>query len=382
MRVALVHDWLTGMRGGERVLERIARLFPGAPIFTLVWNRGSVSAELESHPIRTSFLQRFPAADTRYRWFLPLFPGAVESFDLSGFDAVVSTSHAVAKGARQRPGAPHLCYVHTPMRYIWELESQYFPRERYGGPLGAAVRAVCAGLRRWDVGTAARPTALVANSAFVAERVRLRWGREARIVHPCVDVGRFAPGTGPREYYLLAGAMAPYKRFDLAMRAFANLGRPLVVAGGGQDEARLRSLAAGNIRMRGIDGDADLAGLYAGAKALVFPGVEDFGIMPVEALAAGCPVIALGHGGALETVGRGADAAALEAVAAGSEARVPGGVLFGTQSVEGIVRAVERFERETFDAAALRALAEPFDGAHFDAGMRAALADAGIPPQA
>jgi glycosyltransferase involved in cell wall biosynthesis len=382
MRVALVHDWLTGMRGGERVLERLARFFPGAPIFTLLWNRGSVSAELESHPIQTSFLQQLPGVATRYRWFLPLFPRAIERFDFSGYDAVVSTSHAVAKGARQRPGTPHVCFVHTPMRYIWELEAQYFPRERFPGPLGAYVRFTCARLREWDVRTASRPTALVANSAFVAERIHRHWHRDARVVHPGVDVERFAAPEGERSYYLLAGAMAPYKRFDLAMRAFARLGRPLVVAGDGQDAPRLRALVGSKMELRGIDDDASLARLYAGAKALVFPGVEDFGIMPVEAMAAGCPVIALGKGGALETVGRGAGSLALAKVAAGGEARVPGGVLFGEQSVEGIERAVALFEREAFDPVDLRERAKPFAGARFDREMREVLTAAGIPPQA
>jgi glycosyltransferase involved in cell wall biosynthesis len=382
MRVALVHDWLTGMRGGERVLERVARMFPGAPLYTLVWQRGRVSAELEAHPIRTSFLQHLPGATRRYRWFLPLFPGAIESLDLSAFDAVVSTSHAVAKGARARAGAPHLCYVHTPMRYIWELESQYFPPERFPGPLGAFVRATCAGLRRWDVATANRPTALVANSAFVADRIRRHWHREARVVHPCVAIERFTPREGPRADYLAAGAMAPYKRMDLALQAFGALGRPLVVAGDGQDAVRLRALAKPGTHFIGGVSDADITRLLEGARALVFPGEEDFGILPVEALAAGCPVIAYGRGGALETAGRGADAAALARVAAGGVARVPGGVLFGTQSAECLAAAVELFEREAFSPLALGALAVPFSGARFDAEMRVALTAAGIPPQA
>lgn len=378
MKVALVHDWLTGMRGGERVLERLARFFPGAPIFTLVWKRGSVSRELETRAIHTSFLQRLPGADTRYRWFLPLFPRAIESLDLSGYDAVVSTSHAVAKGVVLPPGVPHLSYVHTPMRYIWELESQYFPPERFPGPLGAYVRATCANLRRWDRATATRPTALVANSAFVADRIRRHWNRDARVVHPCVDVERFAPGTGPREYYLLAGAMAPYKRLDLALGAFARLGRPLVVAGSGQDEARLRALAPAGTQFRPWLGDDALASLLAGAKALVFPGEEDFGMLPVEAMAAGTPVIAYGRGGALESVGRGLDRDAALRLEAGGIVRAPGGVLFGTQTADAVAAAVERFEREAFDPHALASLAAPFSGARFDREMREAFAAAGI----
>ncbi len=381
MRVALVHDWLTGMRGGERVFERIARFFPNAPIYTLVWNRGSVSAELESHPIVTSFLQHLPGAAKRYRWYLPLFPRAIESFDLSGFDAVVSSSHAVAKAVRTRPGVPHLSYVNTPMRYIWDLESQYFPSQRFAGLLGAYVRATCARLRVWDRATANRPSVVIANSAFIADRIRRHWGRESQVVHPSVEVERFTPGEGPRDYYLLAGAFAPYKRLDLALEAFRLLRRPVLVVGGGQDEAHLHALAPPGVTFLAGVTDAELAGIYAGARALIFPGEEDFGIMPVEAMAAGTPVIAFGRGGALETVGRGADAAALAKVAAGGIARVPGGMLFGTQSAAAIAQAVQAFEQETFSPGVLARLAEPFSGAHFDAALRAALIAAGITPQ-
>ncbi len=372
MRVALVHDWLTGMRGGERVLERIARMFPDAPIFTLVWKRGSVSRELESHPVRTSFLQRLPAADTRYRWFLPLFPRAIESFDLSGYDAVVSTSHAVAKGVRTRPGAFHLSYVHTPMRYVWDLESTYFPPGRFPWPLSAYVRRTCADLRAWDRATADRPQALLANSAHVAERIRRHWGRDAEVVHPPIELERFAVGTGPRERYLLAGAFAPYKRGDLAIAACARSGRPLRIAGSGQEQALMERLAPPGTEFLGWLDEDRMAAVYASARALLFPGEEDFGMMPVEAMASGTPVIAYGRGGALETVGRGAGAEALATVAAGGVARVPGGVLFGTQSVECVTEALALFESAPFDPQALRALAGPFAAEVFDQRFRAA----------
>jgi len=178
VKVALVHDWLTGMRGGERVLERVARCFPGADLHTLVWRRGSVSQELERHRIHTSFLDLLPAADTHYRWFLPLFPRAVESLDLSRYDAVVSISHAVAKGAIARAGVSHVSLVLTPMRYVWDLEQQYFPPGRFPWPVSSYVRHVCGRLRRWDRATASRPTHLISISRHVAERVRRHWGRE------------------------------------------------------------------------------------------------------------------------------------------------------------------------------------------------------------
>jgi len=367
------------MRGGERVLERVARNFPDADLFTLVWRRGAVSAELERHHIHTSFLDRLPAADRRYRWFLPLFPRAIESLDLGGYDAVVSISHAVAKGARTRPGAPHVSIVLTPMRYVWDLEAQYFPPGRFPWPVSAYVKRACANLRRWDRATAGRPTHLVSISQYVAERVRRHWGRDSQVVYPHVDVERFTPWTGERSYYLLAGAFAPYKRLDLALAAFARLQRPLLVVGGGQEEARLHALAPRGTEFRSGVSDQELARLIAGARAFIFPGEEDFGIMPLEAMASGTPVIAFGRGGAVETVGRGASAEALATVAAGGHARVPGGMLFGTQTADAIAAAVTAFERETFVPAELAALAQPFSGERFDAEIRAVFAAAGIP---
>ena len=379
MRVALVHDWLTGMRGGERVLERVARNFPGADLFTLVWRRGSVSDELERHRIHTSFLDRLPAADTHYRWFLPMFPRAIESLDLAGYDAVVSVSHAVAKGVRARPGVPHVSLVLTPMRYVWDLEHQYFPPGRFPWPLSAYVQRTCAQLRRWDRATAGRPTHLVSISNHVAERVRRHWGRDSQVVYPHVDVERFTPWCGERPYYLLAGAFAPYKRLDLALAAFARLERPLLVVGGGQEEARLHAAAPRGTEFRSGVSDEELARLIARARAFIFPGEEDFGIMPLEAMASGTPVIAYGRGGAVETVGRGATAEALERIAAGGHARVPGGMLFGTQTADAIAAAVTAFERETFEPKVLAALAGPFSGERFDAEIRSVFRATGIP---
>jgi glycosyltransferase involved in cell wall biosynthesis len=366
VKVALVHDWLTGMRGGEKVLERIAARFPGAPIHTLVWKRGSVSGALESHPIVTSFLQRLPDAERRYRWYLPLYPRAIESFDLRRYDVVISTSHAVAKAAPARRDAFHLSYVFTPMRYVWEQEREYFPPGRFPWPLSAYVRHTCARLRAWDVATSDRPDVLLADSRHVAERIRRNWGRDATLVYPGVDVASRAAGAGPREGYLIAGAFAPYKRADLAIEACARLGRPLTVAGSGQDATRLRALAGDAARFTGWVGDAELVALMQRSRALLFPGEEDFGIIPLEAMACGCPVIALARGGALETVGRGADPAALARAAAGGIERVPGGILYGDASAAGLAAAIEAFERQTFDPQALHAAAEPFANERFD----------------
>ena len=375
MKVALVHDWLTGMRGGEKVLERIAAMFPDAPIYTLVWNRGSVSPALESHAIHTSFLQRMPAVATHYRWYLPWFPAAIERFRLAGFDAVISSSHAVARAVRTPAATFHLSYIHTPMRYVWDLEDQYFPPGRFPWPLSWYVRRTCARLRTWDAATCNRPHVLVANSAHVAARITRHYRRKAVVVHPPVDVARFAAAraqapAAAEAGYLLAGALAPYKRGDLAIEACRRLGRPLLVLGSGQEGRRLRRAAGAGVTFRGWTEAGELARTLAAARALLFPGEEDFGILPVEAMASGCPVVAYGRGGALETVGRGADPASLARVAAGGEQLAPGGVLFGEQSVEGLMRAIRLREERTFDPASLAAQAAPFSAERFDREFR------------
>jgi glycosyltransferase involved in cell wall biosynthesis len=372
MRVALVHDWLTGMRGGERVLERLCALFPGAPVHTLIWNPGAVSSLIESHPIRATFVQRLPRASRHYRWYLPLFPRAIQSLRLTGYDAVISSSHCVAKGVAAPPGAFHLSYIHTPMRYVWELEGQYFPPGRFPWPLSWYVRRTCARLRRWDVATSAAPHALIANSAHVAARIDRHYGRGAEVVYPPVALERFSLSEGPRTLYLLAGAFAPYKRGELAIEACRRLGRRLVVAGSGQEENRLRRLAHAGVGFLGGVSDAEMARLYGQARALLFPGEEDFGIMPVEAMASGCPVVAYGRGGALETVGRGAAPSDLARVERGGMSVVPGGVLFGTQTAGALCDAIEVLERSSFDSCELRARAEPFATERFDRDFMAA----------
>jgi glycosyltransferase involved in cell wall biosynthesis len=258
------------------------------------------------------------------------------------------------------------------MRYVWDLESEYFPPGRFPWPLSWMVRRACARVRDWDRRTAGRPHALLADSRHVAERIRRHWGRDAEVLYPPVEIARFRAATGPREYYLLAGAFAPYKRGELALEACRALGRRIVVVGSGPRERELKRLAPPGTEFRGWVTDDEMAGLYAGARALLFPGEEDFGIVPVEALASGCPVIAYARGGALETVGRGAPEAALAAAAAGGEALVPGGALFGEPSAAGLARAIQRFEAAAFDPAAIAALARPFAPEAFDSGFRAA----------
>jgi glycosyltransferase involved in cell wall biosynthesis len=307
VKVALVHDWLVTNRGGERVLDALCELFPTADLYTLIYRKGSVSPRIEDRRIHTSFLQHIPGIQQRYRHFLPLFPSAIESFRLQGYDLVLSSSHCVAKGIRAPAGARHLAYVHAPMRYMWDLFDDYFGPGRASLPVRAAARAVRPWLQRWDRRSTDGVDRILANSQHIAAKIRRFWDRDAEVVHPPVELARFceAPlaGTGRGGYFLWLGAFAPYKRLDVALEAFARLGLPLWVAGTGQEAARLTSgPLPPNIRFLGPVEDAAVPALYRDARALVFTAEEDFGLTPLEAQATGRPVIALGRGGALETV--------------------------------------------------------------------------------
>jgi len=306
-RVALVHDWLTGLRGGEKVLEAIAAQFPGAPIYTLVHVAGSLGGAFDGHPIHTSFVQRIPGARRHYRRLLPLFPAAVEDFDLGAYDLVVSSSHCVAKGVVPAPGAVHVCYCHTPMRYAWDQEHTYFPRRR--GVTARLRNLILTALRAWDVATVPRVDLFLANSSFVAARIRRYYGRRAEVVPPPVDVGFFTaedagPGDTPADegYALVVSALAPYKRVDLAIAACERLGVPLRVVGTGPEERRLRRLAGPSTRFLGRVEGPRLRDLYRRAGFFLQPGVEDFGIASVEALATATPVVARGRGGIRDIV--------------------------------------------------------------------------------
>jgi glycosyltransferase involved in cell wall biosynthesis len=354
-RVALVHDWLTGMRGGERCLEVFCELFPDADLFTLLHVPGSVSPLIEQRRIVTSFVERLPAAATRYRHYLPLFPSAAERFDLTGYDLVLSSSHCVAKGVRPAAGARHVCYCFTPMRYVWDLYDDYF------GGAGVLTRVatglVAARLRRWDRATSDRVNDFVAISHHIADRIRRCYGRSADVIYPPVDVERFTVADlADGEFYLVVSALAPYKRLDLAVQAVTRLGRRLIVVGTGPEERRLRALAGPTVEFVGWRSDVEVAELYRRCHALLFPGVEDFGITPLEAMAAGRPVVAFGAGGALETV-----------VGLDESEAAPTGVFFGEQTVDALVAALVRFEaaRDRFVPKALRARAETFDRARF-----------------
>jgi glycosyltransferase involved in cell wall biosynthesis len=308
-RVALVHDWLTGMRGGEKVLEAICEMFPAAPIFTLVHVKGSVSPIIEAHPIRTSWVQRLPRAGRWYRHYLPLFPAAVESFDLDGFDLVISSSHCAAKSVLARGGAVHVCYCHSPMRYAWDQFGAYFGPQQVGRLASAGLRPVMAALARWDAGTTGRVSRFLANSQYVAGRIRRYYNRGSTVVYPPVDTDFYQPAAGQslRESSLLVvSALVPYKRVDVAIDAAREVGLPLRVVGQGPDEAGLRAHARGaNVEFLGWRSNEEIRTLYRQSAAVLLPGVEDFGIVPVEAQACGTPVVALNDGGARETVVEG-----------------------------------------------------------------------------
>jgi glycosyltransferase involved in cell wall biosynthesis len=356
-RVALVHDWLTGMRGGERCLEVVCELFPDAPLFTLLHVPGSVSPTIERRRIVTSFVQRLPGAAERYRHYLPLFPAAVRGLSLEGFDVVLSLSHCAAKAVRVPSGALHLCYCFTPMRYVWDLEADY--AEGAGWLTRLALPPLAAALRRWDRRTE-RVHEFVAISRHIAERIRRVYGREAAVIYPPVELDRFTIAPKPEDYYLVVSALVPYKRVDLAVLAATRAHRRLVVVGRGPEEARLRALAGPSVTFLGWRSDAEVADLYARCRAVLFPSVEDFGIVPLEAAAAGRPTLVLARGGALETmVGLG-------------HGPSPTAVFFEEQTVEALSAAMAAFEASShrFEPAALRAHAATFDRPRFAREIR------------
>jgi glycosyltransferase involved in cell wall biosynthesis len=343
-KIALVHDWLTGMRGGEKCLEVLADLFPDATLFTLLHNRGAVSPAIERLPIRTSFIQKMPGAARRYRHYLPLFPKAVERLDLSGHRVIVSSSHCVAKGVISPPGALHICYCYTPMRYVWDLFDDYFAVERVGWLKHQVIRRIAGRLRSWDARTAGRVHYFIAISHHVRERIQRHYGRTAEVIYPPVDTSFFAASEGYGDYFLVVSALAPYKRVDLAIEAFNRLGLRLLVIGTGPEEQRLKAAAKPNVEFLGWQPDEKLREYYAGCRALIFPGEEDFGIVPVEAMASGKPVIAFAKGGALETVIAGTT-----------------GLFFNEQTVDRLIDTVRRFDESRFSPRSIRAHALRFD---------------------
>jgi glycosyltransferase involved in cell wall biosynthesis len=360
VRVALVHDWLTGMRGGEKVLEVLCDLFPAADVHTLFHERGSVSAAIERHRIFTSPVQRLPFASRHYRRYLPLFPFAIEQLDLDPYDFVISSSHCAAKAAPVTGRARHLCYCFSPMRYAWDQFDAYFGPDRVGAAASRLLyRPVLAGLARWDAATAARVNRFVAISQYVAGRIRRYYNREATIVYPPVDTVFFHPAPVPPEsHFLIVSALVPYKRVDLAVEACRRMGARLRIVGEGPERPRLERLAGGAAEFTGWLSNEEIRDQYRRARAVLLPGEEDFGIVPLEAQACGRPVVALGAGGALETVLTDRT-----------------GVFFDRAQPAALVAALERVSTLPFDSAAIRAHAERFSRDRYVARMQDVIAE-------
>ena len=355
-RVALIHYWLLRMRGGERVLEQVLRLFPDADIFTHVYDPAGVSELIRARPVRTTLISRLPASRKLYQKYLPLMPLALEELDLSGYDLVISFEAGPAKGVITGPDVLHVCYCHSPMRYLWDLYPQY--RRSAGWLSRLAMPIFFPRLRTWDVASAARVDHFIANSNFVRRRIMKVYRRDANVVHPPAPVERFQPSSDVGAGYLWVGELAPYKRADIAVEAFTRLGLPLTVVGDGAMARSVRRGAGDNIKFITRLDFAGLREAYARCRALVFTAEEDFGIVPVEVMASGRPVLAYGAGGALETV-------------------VPGvtGMFFNPQTVDGLVDGIERLEAwlPSFDPRDAVAHAGGFSEARFRSDLLDAL---------
>lgn len=360
LRVAIIHYWLTTMRGGEKVLEALCDIFPQADIFTHVVSPGELSPALRSHAIHTTFIQKLPGSVRHYQRYLPLMPLALEQLDLRAYDLVLSSESGPAKGVITRAETPHICYCHSPMRYLWDAYPEYLASADLVTRLG--MRLLFPRLRQWDYISAQRVDAIIANSSAVQRRIRRWWGRDSVVIHPPVDVERFARpdmtllphGMTARSYYLCLGELVCYKRIDLAVEACNAGGLPLVIAGDGPEKARLQRLAGPTIRFLGRVDDALVPPLLAGCKAFLLPGQEDFGITPVEAMAAGRPVVAFRAGGALDTVIDGKT-----------------GRFFTEQSPRALLDALKAFESEGdhWSAETLRAHAATFSHRAFRRAM-------------
>jgi glycosyltransferase involved in cell wall biosynthesis len=359
VRTAIVHDWLTGMRGGEKVLEAICELYPDATLYTLVRVPGTVSATIERHQIRTSPVQWLPRAGALYRQYLPLYPAVVEWFDLDRYDLVISSSHCAVKSVVTRGTATHICYCHSPMRYAWDQFQAYFGPDQVGTVKSRLFRPVMAAMARWDRATATRPNRFLANSQYVAGRIRRYYNRGSTVVYPPVDTSYYRPATQqtvsePR--FLVVSALVPYKRVELAVQACRQAGVPLTVVGRGPEQERLQRLGGGQVEFRGWLSDEDVRDCYRQATAVLLPGVEDFGIVPVEAQACGTPVVALNAGGARETVVDGVT-----------------GALVGEPTAEAFADGLRRVMGSRIDRDAVRANAERFSRERFQAEFRAAV---------
>jgi glycosyltransferase involved in cell wall biosynthesis len=358
-RVAIVADYLNQRGGAEWVVAILHTMFPEAPVFTPILDRASLWPQLVDADIRVSWMQRLPGLRRHFRKYFALYPLAVEGFDLSSYDLVVSSSCAFGKGARAASHAVHVCYCHTPMRFVWDYDS-YIAREGLGLAPRTLLPPMIRLMRRWDLRTSARPGAYVANSTTVAGRIRTYYGRDATVIPPPVDVSRFSVGARPEPYYLVVSRLQAYKRIDLAVEAFTRLGLPLRIVGDGPDRPALERSAGPNVQFLGRVPDREVARMMAECQALVTPGLEDFGIAAVEANASGRPVLAFRGGGALDIV--------IERL---------NGLTFAEPSADALVAAVEQHRRVRWDPRAIREYAERFDVSVFRRRMLDFIADVG-----
>lgn len=352
MRVAFVHDFLTQFGGGERVLLELRKLYPDAPVYTTVYDRAAFGDALHGVDVRTTWLQRLPLPHREFRALLPLYPRAVESIDLSDFDLVISSTTSFAKGVRTPPKTLHVSYMHTPTRFLWRQDEYAF--DIVPAIAKRLLAAVLPSLRRWDLAAAARPTHIVASSHNAAERIRAVYGREADVLHCPATLDGFTPSDEIDDYYLVATRLLPYKRVDIAIRACAQIGARLIVIGDGPDARRLRAIATSRTRFLGRVDDAQRCRLVARARAVIVPGIEDFGLVPIEAAAAGRPAVAFAAGGALETIVEGET-----------------GYFFREPTAESLANALQRAATTSFDRSALASQAQRFSPERFRRDMRA-----------
>jgi glycosyltransferase involved in cell wall biosynthesis len=354
MKVALVHDWLIHMRGGERVLESLAELYPDAVIYTLFSDKRRLSPSLQRMEIRNSFLHYLPGIRSYYRWLLPILPLAIRTLKIASADLVISSSHCVAKGILIPPGAKHVCYCHTPMRYLWGFEDEYF--SRYPLLVRKFIRTALHFLRKWDLESNKQVDQFVSNSENVKGRIRDYYGRDAVVVYPPVGLEQFYPDGGLSDYYLIVSAFVPYKRVDLVIETFNELDRRLVIVGKGPLEKKYQNQRKSEkISFWGAVDDAGLRRLYSGARAVLFPTFEDFGIVPLEAQACGTPVVAYGKGGALESVKTG--------------------LFFSEQTVDSLKKAVLDFETQTWDRSSIPVKIKSFGRVCFKEAIQTVVRD-------
>ncbi len=355
MKIAIVHDWLTGMRGGEKVLSAILELYPDSDLFTLIHNPGSVSEYIEKRTIYTSFIDRLPLKSKHYRNYLPLFPTAIELFDFKDYDLIISTSHCVAKGVRTPPNTLHISYIHSPMRYVWDMYEDYFGRDKLNIFTRMIIPPIANYLRTWDVTSSNRVDYFIANSQHVARRILKYYRRDSIVIHPPVEITPLPIPEQSQDYYLVVSALVPYKRIDLAVATFNQLDKQLLIIGNGPEKSKLQKQANKNIKFFDWLPSDELSRYYADCKALIFPGEEDFGIVPVEAQSFGKPVIAYRRGGVLETV-----------IGPDDENRDRcTGIFFDRQTVQDLIGAIDKCEKNQWDPNFIREHANKFSKENF-----------------